>query len=51
MACLKWEDLEMAMREENILLEIKLATLQHYFEIANYSLEVIHQCRTYLLLH
>lgn len=44
MACLKWDDLEMAMREEHILIEIKLSTLQHYFEIAKYPLEVIHQC-------
>lgn len=40
MACLKFEDLEMAMREQTILLEIKLATLQHYFEIASYCSDV-----------
>lgn len=41
MACLNWEDLQLAMREESILLEIKLATLQHFFEISEFSDQVM----------
>jgi hypothetical protein len=41
MACLNWNDLESAMREESILLEIKLATLQHFFEIFIHDNQVI----------
>lgn len=33
MACLKIEDLEVAFKEKNILLDIKLATLAYYFKI------------------
>lgn len=43
MACVKWEDLEMATREENILLEIKLATLHHYFDSAWDTAEVVNE--------
>lgn len=32
MACLKLDDLDMVMNEKNIFVEIKLATLHHYFE-------------------
>ncbi|XP_062570766.1 E3 ubiquitin-protein ligase RNF213-like isoform X2 [Saccostrea cucullata] len=37
MACLDYQDLEWAMMEESILIEIKLATLLHYFDDAKYS--------------
>lgn len=40
MACLKLEDIEIALTEETILLEIKLATLQYYFIVCRYSREV-----------
>lgn len=40
MACIKLDDLEMALGVENILLEIKLATLQYYFEMCQYQYEV-----------
>ena len=40
MACLTPEMLEVVMGEETILLEIKLATLQHYIETVRYIREV-----------
>lgn len=40
MACLKLDDIEMALTEETILLEIKLATLQYYFNVCRYSSQV-----------
>lgn len=40
MACIRLNDLEMALGVENILLVIKLATLQHYFEMCQYKFEV-----------
>lgn len=42
MACIKLDDLEITLSEENILLEIKLATMQHYFEICQYGSEVLY---------
>lgn len=50
MACVKWEHLEMATREETILLEIKLATLHHYFDIAWNTAEVVNKNRLSLFL-
>jgi hypothetical protein len=44
MACVHWSHLEIAMREENILLEVKLATLQYYFEIASNNNQVMIEC-------
>lgn len=40
MACLKIEDLEVAFKEKNILLEIKLATLAYYFKTCKRKDEV-----------
>lgn len=40
MACLKLEDLEIAIKEKNILLEIKLATLVFYFKACKNNHEV-----------
>lgn len=40
MACLKIEDLEEALKEKNILLEIKLATLAYYFKTCQEKYEV-----------
>lgn len=42
MACIKLEDLEITLSEENILLEIKLATMQYYFEICQYRSQVLY---------
>lgn len=42
MACIKLDDLEITLSEENILLEIKLATMQHYFEICQYGSQVLY---------
>lgn len=42
MACIKLDYLEVTLSEENILLEIKLATMQHYFEICQYYSEVMY---------
>lgn len=40
MACISLENLELVMKEETILLEIKLATLLHYFENVKSEKEV-----------
>lgn len=40
MACLKLDDLEMALTEETILLEIKLATMLYYFKVCRYEYQV-----------
>lgn len=42
MACIKLDDLETTLIEENISLEIKLATMQHYFEICKYDSQVLY---------
>lgn len=36
MVCLKLDDLDMVMSEENILIEIKLVILYYYFENCYY---------------
>lgn len=40
MACLNFDDLALAMQERDILIETKLATLQHFFGLAEYSRQV-----------
>lgn len=40
MACVKLEELEIAIQEENISLEIKLATVLYYFKTCEYKTEV-----------
>lgn len=42
MACIKLDDLETTLVEENISLEIKLATMQHYFEICKNDSQVLY---------